>query len=173
MIRAAFFLSFLCSAMMLCGQSSFPKDFIGHWEGELVWYRTAQAKPQKTKMQLIIRPADTLGQYTWQIIYGEKNEDNRPYLMKPVDSAGIHWIVDERNGILLDQYWVGNRVTSTFKVQNITILDSYHREGKKLIAEFYMYSSLPIATTGGDKETPPVDSYETKAYQRAVMKRKR
>lgn len=173
MIRAAFLLSFFCSATMLFGQSSFPKDFIGHWEGELVWYRTGQARPQKTKMQLIIQPADTLGQYTWQIIYGEKNEDNRPYLMKPVDSAKGHWIVDERNGILLDQYWVGNRVTSTFKVQNITILDSYYREGKKLIAEFYSYSSTPIATTGGtDKETPPVDSYEIKSYQRAVMKKR-
>ena len=173
-MKAILLCFFLCSATVLFGQSSFPKDFIGHWEGELLWYRTGQPKPQKTKMQLIIRPADTVGQYTWQIIYGEQGEDNRPYLMKAVDSAKGHWIVDERNGIRLDQFWVGNRVTSTFKVQNSTILDSYYREGRNLIAEFYSYSAKPIATTGGtDKETPPVDSYETKSYQRAVLKRKR
>src|SRR5687767_6059456 len=86
-----------------------PKKFIGHWKGDLYWYKTGEKTAQKVKMQLIIRPSDTIGHYTWQIIYGENNADNRPYILKPVDTAMGHWIVDERNGIVLDQYWVGNR----------------------------------------------------------------
>ena len=122
-------------------------------------------------MQLIVRPTDTAGVYTWQIIYGDKGQDNRPYLLKPVDTAAGHWQIDERNGIVLDQYWVGDRFTSAFTVQSTTIIDSYWREGKHLVAEFYSLSSTPVATTGqGTDESPKVDSYRTKGYQKAVLK---
>ncbi|MGZ5190586.1 MAG: hypothetical protein ACXWCZ_06165 [Flavisolibacter sp.] len=151
---------------------NFPKKFIGHWKGDLYWYKTGEKTAQKVKMQLIIQPADTIGHYTWQIIYGENNADNRPYILKPVDTAKGHWIVDERNGIILDQYWVGNRFTSAFTVQNSTIIDSYWIEGKKLIAEFYSISAKSISTTGkGNAEIPFVHSYATKSYQKAILKK--
>lgn len=147
--------------------------FIGHWEGELQWFQTGKKDPQKAKMQLIIQPADTLGQYTWQIVYGEKSEDNRPYLLKPVDTSNGHWAIDERNGIIIDQYWTGNRFTSMFTVQNSTILDSYWIDGDKLIAEFYATGTKPNTTSGaGTEDSPTVNSYAVKSYQKAVLKRK-
>ena len=81
----------------LCYAQKFPASFTGHWQGELTWYKQNSKAPQKVKMQLIIQPSDTTGQFTWQLIYGENNKDNRPYLLKPVDTAKGHWIVDERN----------------------------------------------------------------------------
>lgn len=151
-----------------------PKEFIGHWEGELQWFQVGKKDPQKVKMQLIIQPADTAAQYTWQIIYGEKSEDNRPYLLKPVDTSKGHWVIDERNGILIDQYWIGNRFTSNFTVQSSTILNSYWMEGNELIAEFYSISSKPITTSGGTSEDiPTVNSYAAKAYQKAILKKRR
>ena len=74
----------------------FPKKFVGHWKGDLYWYKTGEKTPQKVKMQLIILPADSAGHFTWQIIYGENNADNRPYILKPVDTAKGHWMVDEK-----------------------------------------------------------------------------
>lgn len=146
---------------------------MGHWEGELEWFQPGRKDPQRVKMQLIILPADTAGQYTWQIIYGEKNEDNRPYLLKPVDTAKGEWVIDERNGILLNHYWVGGRFTSAFTVQNSTIFDSYWIEDDRLVAEFYSISAKPVSTTGGSgDDVPLVHSYATKAYQKAVLKRK-
>ncbi len=125
-------------------------------------------------MQLIIKPTDSANTYTWQIIYGDKGEDNRPYILKPVDTAKGHWQIDERNGIVLDQYLIANRFTSAFTVQATTIVDSYWREGKDLIAEFYSLTAKPVGTTGkGTEDSPKVDSYGTKGYQRAVMKRKK
>src|SRR4051812_33923622 len=100
-MRIIFILLLIASTRPLIAQS-FPKDFVGHWQGELEWFQAG--KTQKIKMQLIIHRADTAGQYSWQIVYGEKAEDNRPYLLKPVDTARGHWIIDERDGILLDQY---------------------------------------------------------------------
>lgn len=162
-------LAFCCAAP---AQQGFPAAFTGHWQGILYWYQTGKATPQKVKMQLIIQPTDTANTYTWQIIYGDKNEDNRPYTLKAVDTARGHWQVNENNGIVLDQYFVGNRFTSAFTVQNATIVDSYWREGNTLVAEFYSITAKPVNTTGsGTDDSPKVDSYATRSYQKAIMKR--
>ena len=174
MKRWIFSCCFFICCLFAFGQDVFPKSFLGHWEGTLEWYQQGKKLPQKVKMQLIIRPADSANTYTWQIIYGDKGEDNRPYILRPVDTANGHWQIDERNGIILDQYFIGNRFTSAFTVQTTTIVDSYWREGDKLIAEFYGLTAKPVSTSGnGSEDSPKVDSYATKSYQRAIMKRKK
>ena len=173
MKRCVFACCFFLSSLFAFGQTTFPKDFLGHWEGTLSWYRAGNATPQQVKMQLVIKPADSANTYTWQIIYGDKGEDNRPYLLKPVDTAKGHWQVDERNGIILDQYFIGGRFTSAFTVQTTTIVDSYWREGDCLVAEFYGLTAKPVNTSGhGTEESPKVDSYGTRSYQRAVMRKR-
>lgn len=169
---------FSCCFFILCnvvsGQNDFPKQFFGHWEGEVRWHQPGKKDPQKFKMQLFIGATDTAGQYTWQIIYGENNKDNRPYILKPVDSAKGHWQIDERNGIILDQYWIGNKFSGAFTVGNNTIVDSYWIEKGKLHVEFFTVSAKPISTTGGtSQDVPPVDSYFIKGYQKGVLKKKK
>ena len=170
-MRFYFLAGFLFTAMILNGQDL--SKFIGHWEGQLVWLKAGSKDVQKVKMQIIIHRTDTAGQYTWQIIYGDKNEDNRPYILKPVDTAKGHWVIDERNGILIDQYWLANRFSSLFSVQNSTIHDSYWIENDKLIAEFYGVSTSPIATSGaGTEDIPTVKSYAIRTYQKAILEKK-
>jgi hypothetical protein len=172
MKRWIFTACFFVAVSVSFAQINFPQDFTGHWQGDLLWYQTGKSEPRKVKMQLIIKPTDTADVYTWQIIYGEKGEDNRPYLLKAVDTGKGHWQIDERNGIILDQYFVGDRFTSAFTVQTTTILDSYWRKGENLVAEFYSLTAKPVATTGaGTEESPSVDSYGTKGYQRAVLRK--
>ncbi len=171
-MRTIFSCCFFISFLFASAQKPFPASFLGHWQGILYWYQTGKASPQKVTMQLIIQPADSSNTYTWQIIYGDKGQDNRPYTLKPVDTAKGHWQVDEHNGILIDQYFVGGRFTSTFTVQASTITDSYWRDGKTLIAEFYSITAKPVTTSGlGTDDSPKVDSYGTRSYQRAVMRK--
>lgn len=168
-----FYLSALLLLVSIIANAQDLSKFTGHWEGELVWSKAGSKNVQRVKMQIIIQPADTMGQYTWQIIYGDKGEDNRPYLLKPVDTAKGHWIIDERNGILIDQYWVGNRFSSLFTVQNSMIQDSYWIEEDKLIAEFYGISTAPVTTSGaGTEDVPTVNSHEIRSYQKAILKKK-
>lgn len=150
----------------------FPKGWIGNWQGEGKWYKPGSDTPQSYKMQLRIQPAAMPGQYTWHIIYGEGGKDDRPYLLKPVDTARGHWQVDENNGIVIDEFYIGGRLTCTFAVMNSTITSSAWREGEKLIVEFYTVSSNPLATTGkGTEESPLVKSYRFLSYQRAELRR--
>jgi hypothetical protein len=171
-MRKIFLSIFLISGFFSSGQQ-FPQDFVGHWEGELQWFNTGKKEPQKVKMQLIVKPADTLGHYTWQLVYGENNTDNRPYILKPVDTASGHWLIDEQNGIILHQYWAGGRFTSVFTVQKSTILSTCYLQNDSLVFEFFSYGAKPFETSGGTRdEIPEVGSYALKAVQKAVLKKK-
>jgi hypothetical protein len=153
--------------------SRFPEDFIGNWAGELEWHLTG--KPvQKVHMELIIRPSkDSAGQYSWNLIYGSASSDNRPYILKAVDTSNGHWQIDEVNGIILDQFWIAHRFIGSFTVGNSTIVNNYWIENGQLMVEFISYVARPLATTGkGTNDSPKVDSYTIRSYQKAALSRK-
>jgi len=159
-------ISFLASA-----QQSFPQAWEGKWRGQLQWYKTGTAAPQQINMELRIhRNNDST--WAWQIIYGDETKDNRPYLLICKDSTKTHWVIDELNGIVLDQYWLAGKLSGAFTVMNSTIINNYWMEDDKLIVEFYNISAKPITTTGkGTVDSPKVDSYKVGSYQKAVLRK--
>lgn len=153
--------------------SGFPQTWLGHWEGELSWY-TGHNAPKKVKMQLKIQPADSTGHYTWQLIYGDQAEDNRPYILKPVDASKGHWAIDELDGIVLDQFLIGPVFSGAFTVMGSTIVNNYQLEKNRLLIEFYSLLTKPIRQSGeGTEESPKADSYAVRSYQKAILKRKK
>lgn len=149
---------------------SFPQSFTGNWKGTLTWSRPGKPSEVFT-MRLNILPADS-GRYTWQIIYGDDQKDNRPYLLMPVDTAIGRWVVDERNSIVLDSYWIGNRFMGAFTVGGNTIVDQYWIDEQGMHVEFISYAVKPLATTGGtSKDIPPVDSYKILSLQKGILQR--
>ena len=165
---------FAVSASPAQEKAVFPQQFIGHWQGTLNWYPQGATAPKTVNMELHIQPSkDTAGQYTWHIVYGKPSEDSRPYILKPVDTAKGHWIIDEVNGILLDQYWIGERFSGAFTVSGNTILNNYWIENGQLQVEFYSYPAKPLAVTGqGTEDSPKVDSYNIRSFQRATLSKK-
>ncbi len=152
--------------------NSFPTQWIGNWKGELEWFKAGNDIPQKVSMELRIQPTDSGHNYTWQIMYGSATEDNRPYTLIAKDTARGHWVIDENNGIVLDQFWVANKFCGAFTVMGNTIVNNYWLENDKLMIEFYSIAAKPIATTGkGTEDSPAVDSYRIGSYQKAVLQR--
>ncbi len=149
----------------------FPQSFAGKWKGSLTWY-VAGKKPQQFTMRLNIQLTDTPNVYTWQIIYGDKEQDNRPYLLKPVDTAKGHWVVDERDGILLDSYVHGNSLHGAFTVSGNTIIDNYALVNDKMEVEFFTVKLEEKSRSGkGTEDVPWVDSYRVAGYQKGVLER--
>jgi len=167
-ILLSFFL-FLLNAVQA---QTFPQQFVGNWKGEIAWYKPGSKQPQMVAAQLRVQPTDTIGQYTWQIIYGEAENDNRPYILKPADTAKGHWVIDERNGIVLDQYWLGNKFSGAFHIDPVTIVNSYWIEGNQLQIEFQTIATKSANKTGrGTEDAPSVDSYRISGYQRGVLRK--
>jgi hypothetical protein len=168
-----FFTFFLFSAQLPAQKNApaFPHSFVGNWKGSLQWMVTG--KPVQTfTMQLRVQPTDTAGVFTWQIIYGDKEQDNRPYLLKPADPSKNHWVIDENNGIVLDNYVFGSCLTGAFTVMDNTILNSYCLEDGKLKVEFSSIKLSGKKTTGnGTDDSPNVDTYRVASYQAGVLVR--
>lgn len=151
--------------------ASLPRDFIGNWKGKIQWLMAGKS-PREFSMQLRIQPGDSIGHYSWAIIYGDEGKDNRPYKLKPVDVANGHWVVDEGDGIILDSYIHGNAIHGAFTVQGSTIIDNYRVENGKMFVEFFSIKLSDKKTSGkGTDETPYVDSYRIASYQVGVLTR--
>jgi hypothetical protein len=152
-------------------KNPFPACFMGRWKGQMEW-RVAGKPTQTFAMQLLIQPADSSNTYTWQIIYGDKGTDNRPYLLKPIDTAKGHWAIDERNGIVLDSYVHGDALHGMFTVQGNSILSNYRLESGKLRVEFFSIKLNDKKTSGkGTDDSPTVESYRVSSYQVGVLGR--
>jgi len=163
--------SFFSSFFLQAQAPSFPGSWQGDWKGELQWFSNADSLPKKVSMELRIHPADSAGCYTWRLIYGSAASDNRPYLLKPVNPSSGHWVIDELDGIMLDQYYFANRLSGSFTVQQSTIVNHYWIEDNRMYVEFITLSATPVRTSGGRDDTPSVTSYAVKSYQKAVLKR--
>lgn len=151
-------------------QGVFPQGWTGNWKGELSWFTLPGEKARQVNMELRIHPTDSVHRFSWQIIYGNAGEDNRPYTLIAKDTSKGHWVIDENNGIVLDQYWVAGKFCGAFTVMNSTIINNYWMEEGKLHIEFYSLSAKPVRTTGqGDQDSPFVNSYQVKSYQKAVL----
>ena len=152
-------------------KQSFPKDFIGNWKGTMNWY-PAGKEMQSVNMQLNIQPQKEPSVYSWQLIYGNAEQDSRPYTLKPIDSASGHWVVDENNGILLDGYWIGNRYVDIFSVMGNTITSIHWLEGEALHIEMISSKNTAARESGkGTEEIPTVQSFPVRSYQKAVLYR--
>lgn len=174
-MRKNFFLSIILMSGMVTfanAQSRFPAGWAGNWKGKLAWYKTGADTAILVDMQLKIAPTDSAHKWTWQLIYGNGGEDNRPYTLIAQDTAKGLWTIDENNGIVLSQYWVADRFTGIFTVQGTTILNNYYLDKDELVTEFFVMSHQPSHTSGkGTKEIPFVDSYPVKAIQRGRLTR--
>ncbi|MBL7768480.1 MAG: hypothetical protein JNK20_05885 [Flavipsychrobacter sp.] len=179
--KSSFYLFELCIALMCCmpawaqknasPSTSFPNSWIGKWKGNLAWFQGLQQR-QGIQMELHILPGDSSDQYTWRIIYGTGGQDNRPYILKPFNKERGHWLIDEQNSIVLDQFLIGSRFCGTFTVEGNTIMNCYELQGDSLLVEFYNYQEKPIVITGGgDSSVPKVKTYGMRSHQRAILKR--
>ena len=170
----SFLIIFLFSSSSIFAQApgiSFPGSFIGKWKGKLQWIVTGKPT-QIFTMQLRVLPTDTAGIYTWQIIYGDKEQDNRPYQLKAVDTSKGHWIIDENNGIVLDNYVFKNCLKGAFTVMGNTIVNNYCIENDELTVEFSTIKLADKKSTGkGTDDSPYVDSYRISSYQVGILKK--
>ena len=158
---------FFCS--FLYGQD------ISHWEGHYSGSLTSQSSGGLSStfhMELDISNIDD-STYNWVIIYGKDSlRQERKYLLKRTGRDN-HFIIDEKNSILLDLTLIGNSFYSVFEIDGSIIHVEYQWQKKAII--FILSSAESKRETGnsvvdGD-EIPLVYSYKTTTAQYAFLKR--
>ncbi|MEM9544536.1 MAG: hypothetical protein AAGA77_01115 [Bacteroidota bacterium] len=155
---------------------AFPEDWLGDWSGELEIYDVTGPK-QTVPMSLQISNTDTSGVYNWVLVYGKDSlADKRNYVLKEIDKSKGHYMIDEKNGILLDSYFINDELSSIFAVMGNTLVCSYRRKGQELIFSIKMYTSEKIRVSGdtliAEQKIPEVKSYQHRINQEARLQKK-
>lgn len=162
------------SAILLVGISTFqseplPASFLGSWQGVMVWTSAGSKEPKKVPMQLRIAKTRFKRTYDYHLVYGDKGQDSRPYELKLVDAGKDHWQIDEKNGIVLDAYLLGDSLKSVFSVGGNQIVTNITPENGKLISEMVTFEEAVFNTS----KTAGVKTFRIKSTQRAVLTRKK
>ena len=173
-LRCCFFLPIIAFCAPALAQQAFPDDWLGQWWGTLAVERGRDTL-MTTRMQLGIARADAAS-YTWSLSYGPTGADDRPYRLERVDSAGTHWRIDERNGIVLDAYLHGGVLYSCFSVMGSRLYTRDELRGDTLYHEIVSgpVAGLPTGDTvlAATADTiPPVDSHRLPNRQSARLVR--
>ncbi len=170
-------LTFFLLALSFLHAQKFPDAYVGYWRGDLNIYK-GDSVVQTIRFGLDVLPADS-GRYDWIITYYPKRTKNdtadpidyRPYTLLPIDTTKGHWAIDEGNGIVIDMWVTGNKVTSLFSVMGSMIQISYWREGDELMMELFSYPEKEDSKSGkGTEESPEVKAWKFTGYQMGRMK---
>ena len=157
-------------------QYVFPDDWLGYWSGDLNIYNSKGLK-QTVPMSLDLAETDTLGTYTWAIIYGQDSTaQRRDYQLKEIDTSMGHYLIDEKNGILLDAYHIHNELSSVFEVMGNTLLTSYKLEHGEMVFSVKLFPSEEVRISGDtimeNQDIPKVSSFQLTVNQIARLQKK-
>lgn len=147
--------------------TDFPKSWEGNWKGEVTIF-SANGN-YKVPMTLVIQPINSTS-WSWTLHYEAPNQSPRKYELIQ-DKSG--WKIDEKNGIVLPQQFLGNRMVSSFSVGGNLLLCYYWIEDDLLHLEIHSTTQEPKNKTGlNATEIPEVGNHFISSYQQAKLHRK-
>lgn len=150
----------------------FPQSWEGEWNGEMNIYNSKSVDPvMNLQMELKVEPI-TDSAWSWTIVYITADKpDLRAYELQATDDPN-KWIIDEKNGIQLPQTYIGNRLTSSFSLENTLLVASYWLEDSEMNFEIIVTNLEPESETGlGNETSPIVGNHPVNTYQRAILKK--
>ena len=159
-----------CFSLSGSGQINFPNDYLGTWKGNLTLYPSLKEIP----MSLQLGPAITKDSvYKYILTYEGATNDVREYELHVRDKKQGLFHVDEKNGIILEEKLLGNKLSSVFSVSGSFLQITLELLTDEIVFEVYSWPAKVSKTTVSkeDEETYTVDSYKMNAYQKAVLKK--
>ncbi|MCC7521884.1 MAG: hypothetical protein IT220_09650 [Flavobacteriaceae bacterium] len=168
LISALFFLF----QSILLAQNNFPKSWVGSYRGQLHLY-TIDSIAMRVDMKLDIVQTMNDSIFQWKMTYiFNGNEDVRDYQLKLVDASKGHYIVDERNSILIDTYYRNGVLTSFFEVEKSFIISEYTKIGEEIHFDIISGINQPILSGNSEQKgelIPEVMSFPINGRQEAVL----
>ena len=162
----------ICATFNLHAQTSninFPDDFFGNYKGVLDIHNAKGIT--KYPMEFQLQPTDSLGHYQYTLIYGDgDNRQVRPYTLKAINKDNGTYIIDENNGIILDEKVIENRMYTVFEVGGTLLTTFITFEENQMLFEIVVIKVANKNSSGGtSEEIPEVFSYPITTVQRAIL----
>lgn len=150
----------------------FPLDWNGTWKGSCQSFSPGRTN-DPFEMGLSVQPlVNQPTIWKWVIEYkGKDFQQTRNYELKQQDMKPGHYVVDEKNGIFLDNFWVGERVLLEQFSVGSSFLTIKHRliEHNQMEVEFMIFGQQPMRQSAAGENQ--VKSYPLQTYQQCLLKR--
>lgn len=161
------FLFLLLGSQTLSAQkeiiNEFPKSYLGKWKGSLEIMDVKGQLINEVEMQFSLIPLEEY-KWTWLMEYPKhepKIEKN--YLLIQDNNYSHNFFIDENNGIILNQFWTGNRLTGSYHLDGKIYETTLYIKGETLYFEIVIMK-LPV-------QSSEVNNLEIIQVQIATLKR--
>lgn len=149
-----------------------PAEWEGVWKGTTT-VLSPSGHAEEVPMELHVAPAaGGPGVRTWTIVYGPEGARlTRPYEIAPVAGEPGRFVVDEKNGLFVDNQLVGATLYSLFKVSTSYVATRFEHRADRIAVEMVLFDAVEprqSRLTGGQVE---VASYRHKSIQSGVLHR--
>jgi hypothetical protein len=144
-------------------QKSFPEKCLGNWKGQMLIYKDGVIK-DSVKVVLNVTRSEEQHTFGWKTSYlSEKAPMVKDYRMILSEAGKNIYILDEGDGIQLQNYLFENKLYSVFETNDILLTASYELMDDKLIFE----------VTSGKRTDPTegVENYSVNYLQRVIFKK--
>lgn len=168
-----FVLLSLCAQIMCCQNTTavFPDDYFGIYSGTLEIH--SKHGSQSIPMEFHFQPTDSVGKYSYTLVYeGDFGRQERAYHLIEQNKERGEYVVDENNGIILDDKVLGNRMYALFEVGGSLLTTFITFEDDTMIFEIVASNKDDRRVTFADNEDKTeVISYPISTVQRAVLQK--
>lgn len=153
------------------GGQPLPAEWEGVWRGTLA-VAHADGKREELPMELHVGPPGAGGARGWKILYTEPGgQTTRPYEIAPVEGEPGRFIVDEKNGLFIDNQLVGRVLYAQFLVTTNVVTTRFEVRGDELAVQMSMFdvrTPRQSRLTGG---SIAVFTYKFRSEQYGVLRR--
>jgi hypothetical protein len=171
LIVVALILLVTAAAAPAGADTALPAAWDGVWKGMTVIDSSA-AKPQQVPMELHVAAVADSSAKTWKILYGAGDgQSTRDYTIAPVPNEPGRFLVDEKNGLFLDNYLLGNLLTSQFTVSGNLVTTRFELHGDTIAVEMTIYDAKTPRQSKLTGAAIEVSSYRWKSTQHGVLTR--
>lgn len=165
--------SFMMAAHSPAQTDPLPAEWDGVWKGPLAIV-SPDGTRQELAMELHVLPVAGGKSKTWKILYGEgAKQTTRPYTIEPVAGGPGRFLVDEKNGLFIDNHLVGKTIYSQFMVTDSLVTTRFENLGDAIKVELLLFTVTEprrSKLTGGNIE---VSSYRFNSVQVGVLRREK
>ena len=151
---------------------NFPIDWLGNWEGMLKVY-TLKGLEKNVPIGLSINPTSAPDRYSWIITY---DSIPRSYELLIRDAENNIFSIDEKNGIDITSWLLGNYFVSRFSIEGVLLDCEYHLlNHDEMTFEIRSGNDNRDWTTGNiemkEDSIPEVSVYRISNLQTATLQR--
>lgn len=132
---------------MTVENEKFPMSWIGEYEGKLEVFRPGlEGNPYPANVHLSISATDEPSRWKWATSYAIEGRDTikkNYFIMHPDSLPASNFLMDEDNGIFINQYHSGNTFYGSYTVNEQFFTFISRKEGDILDYELVVYTRSP------------------------------